>query len=272
MPSSPTFRRARPKSGLNPSLPTQASSISSSSKESSSKASRKPRVKRQTRSIPTKTAPRAVNRSRASEFKEGAEIIGGTVEVIKAGESLPGVVKKLQSPAKKLGKLLLWCAPLVLTGLEVRHEFHNQAHKRRMADKEYEKAQLEIQLELAKANQGKALEIKETINNEQGGPSNTALMGVVSDSRNTNPRRSQRERTLFHTLPVERSLSGLEGDRPRYRREGEIPRLVREITEVRKRRVRRVRSPRAQVRFERSGSWSESIHENYRSRSFVELP
>lgn len=213
------------------------------------------------------SSPRTRTR-RPRRLNDGSDV-GDTVDVAKGAGSLPDVVKKGGKTLKKLGKMLLWTAPLILAGLEIRHEIHDQAHKRRMADNEYEKAHLEVQLQLAK--DGKSVEFKAT-NEPQGEPpraeSSAAVPAVISETPAIpNPRRSRRERNLL--LPTDRSLSRLERRIARqYRRDSDlIPVFRRETTVIRKRRVRRAQSPRDSL-VPREGSWTESIREDFRSQSF----
>lgn len=125
------------------------STLSRESSSSSSKSSRSSPNRRHSHEA-SRTSGSSRHHTREREgrhrdnIKEGSSGAGDGVGV---GKRIYKTVEKLENPVKKLGKFVLWGAPLILAGLEVRHEWHHHAHKRRMMDKEYEKAHLEIQLQ-----------------------------------------------------------------------------------------------------------------------------
>ncbi|KAF7898960.1 uncharacterized protein EAF01_008173 [Botrytis porri] len=100
-------------------------------------------------------------RDREDRFKKDIE-----EEVAGVGKRVYKTVEKLENPVKKLGKLVLWSAPLILAGLEVRHEWHHHIHKRRMMEKEYEKAHLEIQLQMEKDGKKEGITVGGTKSHE----------------------------------------------------------------------------------------------------------
>lgn len=57
---------------------------------------------------------------------------------------LTSLYQKLEKPAKTIGKVIAWTAPLVLVGLEIRHELHSHGHKRKLMAVELEKNQIDL--------------------------------------------------------------------------------------------------------------------------------
>ncbi|KAJ8071230.1 hypothetical protein OCU04_001565 [Sclerotinia nivalis] len=139
-----------------PTLSRESSSSSSQSSRSSANRNRSHKASRNPGSSRHHTHDRE-GRHR-DDFEEGS----GAGDGVGVGKRIYKTVEKLENPVKKLGKLVLWSAPLILAGLEVRHEWHHHVHKRRMMDKEYEKAHLEIQLQMGKDGKKEGITIEGT--------------------------------------------------------------------------------------------------------------
>jgi hypothetical protein len=182
------------------------------------------------------------------------------MEGMNVGKRIFKSVEKLENPVKKLGKLVLWGAPLLLAGLEIRHEWHHQAHKRRMMEKEYEKAHLEVQLQLGKDGKKESITIEGTKTQEPANGKEREAPASSSDEIHILPYPQQVEHRndRLRKYPSQRSL---EGCQPHF-----LPPLVPEIPsqgvwEIRRPRIR-VKSPGSRVvRFPRVRSWSESVYE-----------
>ncbi|KAB8303907.1 hypothetical protein EYC80_005270 [Monilinia laxa] len=191
-------------------------------------------------------------------FRRDVEDVVGAVEGISVGKRIHKTVEKLENPVKKLGKFVLWSAPLILAGLEVRHEWHHHAHKRKMMEKEYEKAHLEIQLQLGKDGKKEGLRVEGTKSQEP------------AQKKEEAPASSSEE---IHILPYP-SQAKHRSDRLRYRSQRDLeicqpyllPPLVpelsaRDVWEARQPRIRVKPPGYREVIFPRTRSWSESVYE-----------
>lgn len=185
--------------------------------------------------------------------------MSGAVEGVNVGKRIYKTVEKLENPVKKLGKLALWSAPLILAGLEVRHEWHHHAHKRRMMEKEYEKAHLEIQLQLGKDGKKECITFEGTKTQEPAREKEEAPASP-SDEVHTLPYPAQVDHRSdrLRQFPPRRDL---EECQPYVLRPlvPEIP--AREVWEIKRPRIR-IKPPGSRgVLFPRVRSFSESVYE-----------
>ncbi|CAD6443481.1 46b34e1a-60c1-4319-b54f-ba11a20430c9-CDS [Sclerotinia trifoliorum] len=137
-------------------LSRESSSSSSESSRSSTNRKRSHEASRNSGSS------RHHTRDREERYRNDVKEGSGAGDGVGVGKRIFKTVEKLENPVKKFGKLVLWGAPLILAGLEVRHEWHHHSHKRRMMDKEYEKAHLEIQLQMGKDGKKEGITIEGT--------------------------------------------------------------------------------------------------------------
>ncbi|TGO56818.1 hypothetical protein BOTNAR_0215g00130 [Botryotinia narcissicola] len=182
-------------------------------------------------------------------------------EVAGVGKRVYKTVEKLENPVKKLGKLVLWSAPLILAGLEVRHEWHHHIHKRRMMEKEYEKAHLEIQLQMEKNGNKEGITVGGTKSHEPTQEKEKASapapiseevhilpFPVQVDRRDEYPRRHLSRRELEERDPY--LLPPLAPDVPCH-----------DVWEIRQPRIRVKQPGSREVRFPQVRSRSESVYE-----------
>ncbi|TGO13443.1 hypothetical protein BTUL_0069g00100 [Botrytis tulipae] len=184
-------------------------------------------------------------------------------EVAGVGKRVYKTVEKLENPVKKLGKLVLWSAPLILAGLEVRHEWHHHIHKRRMMEKEYEKAHLEIQLQMEKNGNKEGITVggtksheptqeKEKASAPAPAPTSEEVhilpFPVQIDRRDEYPRRHPSRRELEEREPY--LLPPLASDVP-----------CQDVWEIRQPRIRVKQPGSREVRFPQVRSRSESVYE-----------
>jgi hypothetical protein len=243
----PHSRRARRESNRHPSLSEQTSSLSSSSRSS---------VRRRQSRRSSRKARRHHNRAGRDSSESSDEKKG-----MKLGKRVYKTVEKVEEPVRKLGKVLLWAAPLILAGLEVRHELHHQKHKRRMMEKEYEKAHLDIQLQMNKGDKSESIAI-EGSKTHGSAPEKEPEVCASKVEKTCLPVCPQVERRDDRALPlryIERE--SLEIYRPIPPMPVVVEAPVQEVWESRRRRIR-VKTPGTrEVRFPRRRSWSESVHE-----------
>ncbi|KAI9647507.1 hypothetical protein NHQ30_003892 [Ciborinia camelliae] len=238
-------------------LSRETSSSSSESSRSSTNRKRSHKSSRHTRSHRNHT------RDWEDRIRKDAEGLSGAVEGVKFGTHIYKTVEKLENPVKKLGKLVLWSAPLILAGLEVRHEWHHHAHKRRMMEKEYEKAHLEIQLQLGRDGKKDSITLEGTKTQEPAKEKDREVLESPADEVHILPYPSQAERRNDRSRQYP-SRRDLEGCQPYL-----LPPLVPEMPEILARDGCENRRPRIRVKppgsrgvsFPRVRSWSESIYE-----------
>jgi hypothetical protein len=155
----------------------------------------------------------------------------------------------------------MWSVPLILAGLEIRHEIHEHAHKRKMMDLENEKAHLELQLELGKHKASADL----TMEKKGDGELKPAPVPAPILVRSTTgiPKRRVRIEEPPVVLPLRRrSVEVIERSRSPVRRyivREDGPRIIEETRPIRTPRARRAQDSRPRVRFPRQESSSETI-------------
>ncbi|ESZ91292.1 hypothetical protein SBOR_8326 [Sclerotinia borealis F-4128] len=235
-------------------LSRETSSSSSQSSQSSANRKRSHKQSRHPRSHRNHT------REREDKLRRGDGEVSDAVDSVNFGKRIYKTVENLENPVKKLGKLLLWSAPLILAGLEVRHEWHHHTHKRRMMEKEYEKAHLEIQLQLGKDGKQEGVTVEGARTREPAQVKEGKASALSSDEIHILPypaqaeQRSDRARQYPPRRDPERYQSCL---LPPF-----IPEIpAQDIWENRRPRIR-VKSPSSRgVSFPRVRSWSESVYE-----------
>ncbi|TEY44032.1 hypothetical protein BOTCAL_0355g00130 [Botryotinia calthae] len=232
-------------------LSRESSSSSTQSSHSSGNRKRSHKMSRNSRT------QRHHTRDREDRHKKDVE--DGIAGV---GKRVYKTVEKLENPVKMLGKLVLWSAPLILAGLEVRHEWHHHIHKRRMMEKEYEKAHLEIQLQMERDGKKEGITVEETKSH-----------GSKQEEEKTSAATPAPTSEEVHILPYP-VLVGRQDEYSRHptRRELEerdpylLPPIAPEVPcqdmwEIRQPRIR-VKQPGArEVRFPQVRSRSESVYE-----------
>lgn len=227
---------------------------SSSSQSSRSSGNRK----RSHKGALSSRSNRHHTRDREDRYRKDIDEVSGAVEGV--GKRVYKTVEKLENPVKKLGKFVLWSAPLVLAGLEVRHEWHHHIHKRRMMEKEFEKAHLEIQLQLGKDGKKEGIVVEGTKSQEPAQEKEREAPSPSSGEVHILPYPAQAypRDDYLRPYPPRRDL---EGYRPPL-----LPPLVpevpvRDVWEDRRARIR-VKPPGSrEVRFPRVRSVSESVYE-----------
>ncbi|TGO21424.1 hypothetical protein BPAE_0221g00190 [Botrytis paeoniae] len=231
-------------------LSRESSTSSSHSSRSSGNRKHSHKMSRNSRSH------RHHTRDGEDRFKKDVE-----EEVARVGKRIYKTVEKLENPVKKLGKLVLWSAPLILAGLEVRHEWHHHIHKRRMMEKEYEKAHLEIQLQMEKDGKKEGITVGGTKSHEPTQEKEKASAPapiseevhilpypVQVDRRDEYPRRHPTRRELEEREPY--LLPPLAPEVP-----------CRDVWEIRQPRIRVKQPGSREVRFPQVRSRSESVYE-----------
>jgi hypothetical protein len=237
-----------------PSLEAEGSSLSCSSQSSSSRSSisrrRRSRQRPSPRSKGQSSGPppqQTTGNNTRGDFGSSS----GTKKPRGPIGAIGTAIKNIEDPAKKLGKLALWSAPLILAGLEIRHEIHEHAHKRKMMDLEKQKAHLELQLEMGKHKASADLKIEKE--NGDGEPK-PVVRPILTKSTTEIPTRRVRIEEPQVMLPLRRrsSVEIIERRRSPVRRyivREDGPRMFEETRPIRTQRVRRVPDSRPRVRF-----------------------
>jgi hypothetical protein len=203
---------------------------------------------------------RSSRKARHHHKRAGRDTEGSSDEKkgMKLGKRVYKTVEKVEEPVKKLGKVLLWAAPLILAGLEVKHELHHHKHKRRMMEKEYEKAHLDIQLQMNKGDKTESFAI-EGSKTHGSAPEKEPEVCASKVEKACLPVCERRDERALPLRYIERE--SLEIYRPIPPMPVVVEAPVQEVWESRRRRIR-VKTPGTrEVRFPRRRSWSESVHE-----------